>query len=362
MDVKLIDTTLRDGEQETDVSFSPGDRERIIQGLEEAGIRCLEAGVALSGDRRFIRSLAGRNFTALCWCRARETDILAGLSLGTGALHISFPLSPLLLRQMGWDETRLFSTLELIFRRYRGECAYLSLGAMDAFRAEESLLERFVQAAAQMGADMIRLADTPGLADPPEVTRMFSRFPGLESRLEFHGHNDLGLAVANSLAAVQAGAGGVSGTLTGIGERAGNAPLEELALVLSLKAPERLGKGPDLPRLVRAARETAEILKEPVPRRKPLLGDHVFRHESGIHVRGLQADPAAFQAYPPALLGEKTDVLMGTSSGRWVVRLALEREGIPPDDRCLEEILSRIRRRAAEERRSFGLEEIRSFL
>ena len=362
MILKIIDTTLRDGEQEINISFSRREKEQIVETLLASGITHIEAGIPVSGDRSFIRSLNGRGLTAICWCRAVEADIITALTCRTGAIHISFPLSVILQEYTGWTAEKLLGQTKQLISRYKGQCGYLSVGAMDSFRADPTLLKIFTETALTAGADMVRLADTPGFALPEEVRAVFRHLKGMESQLEFHGHNDLGMAAANAITAADCGAGGISGTLYGIGERAGNAPLEEVLLALKLKYKHLLPEDLDLQIVTHAAKMVAQIAGENIPPRKPVCGANVFSHESGIHVKGMMRNPETFQSYPPEMVGAATEFRLGSSSGSSAIMDALKHIGTTYDETKIPELLESVRQRSACEKRSFQFWEIRNFL
>ncbi len=264
------------------------------------------------------------------WCRARDEDIDAAVRCGVDAVHISIPVSEIQLRAMeknqGWAIRRMTETAA----RARTRFEYVSVGAQDASRAAPSFLARCARAAARAGVDRFRLADTVGLWNPFQVYAAVSGLRGLAEgkiALGFHGHNDLGMATANSLAAVQAGAQSVDVTVNGLGERAGNAPLEEVVMALRLTVQKSCRV--DSRRFAALSDLVAQISNRPLPADKPITGSGVFSHESGIHVRGILADRRAYEPFAAESVGHAgTTIVLGKHSGSAAVRQALAEEGV----------------------------------
>jgi homocitrate synthase NifV len=221
------------------------------------------------------------------------------------------------------------------------------VGAQDASRADPSLLVRSARAAQAAGVHRFRLADTVGVWTPLQVHATVSSLRGNVPALPlgFHAHNDLGMATANTLAAIEAGARSVDVTVNGLGERAGNAPLEEVAV--ALKKCLRRPAGVDLSRLVALSRLVSTAAGIAVPATKPVVGEGVFRHESGIHVRGLLEDSRSYEAFSPQEVGAApSSIALGKHSGTAAVRHVLASQGITisPDEAVA--LLAAIRSRA----------------
>lgn len=343
----LNDTTLRDGEQAPGVAFTRKEKIEIAAALAAAGVPEIEAGTPAMGDEEVetIRSIVSLNLPTrvMAWCRMSEDDLMAAVAAGVKIVNVSIPTSDRQLAgKLGKDRAWALGRVAEVVTLARRLGFEVAVGGEDSSRADPDFLCRLAETAKAAGAFRLRLADTLGVLDPFGTYALVRRVAATtDIELEFHAHDDLGLATANTLAAVMGGARHASVTVAGLGERAGNAALEEVAIALRQTARAETGIAPA------ALKPLAELVcgaaARPVPRGKAIVGADVFTHESGIHVSGLLKDRATYEALNPELFGRGHTVVLGKHSGLAAVEKALADEGITVDAVRGRAILDRVR-------------------
>ncbi|MBU1169102.1 MAG: homocitrate synthase [Proteobacteria bacterium] len=359
----LIDTTLRDGEQSPGVSFSPKDKIVIATLLAEAGMDELEAGIPAMGESERRDILALNQLSLPCritsWCRALHKDLEWSADAGAASVHIGFPMSDIHLSVMEKTRESVLGDLSFLVTYARRYFDHVSVGAMDATRASEEFLHLFVTEARTAGAYRVRIADTVGLASPSTTAALIKGLVRIEPNLiyEFHGHNDLGMATANALTAAENGAGALSTTLNGLGERAGNAPTEEV--VAALRFASTLSCNVNPARLTPACRYVAQVTKRPVHKNKPITGREVFDHESGIHGHAQLKNPLSFQPFLPEDVGHHPGrLVLGSHSGTATLTHLLGQAGIAVDRDHAGPLMEDIRRFARQKKAALSADDL----
>ncbi len=333
--VVIFDTTLRDGEQSPGATLNNREKLEIAQQLAQLGVDVIEAGfpIASPGDFEAVREVAtkvkGPVICGLARCLKKDIDVCAEAIAPAGVngrIHVFLATSAI------HRQFKLRKAKEEILRQAREQVAYartlcedVQFSPEDATRTEREFLAQVVQAAIEAGATTINIPDTVGYTVPSEYASLIrylrEQVTGIDGvRIHVHCHNDLGMAVANSLAAVEAGARGVECTLNGIGERAGNCSMEEVVMALRTRA-DLFGDSftnVETRRIYPTCKLAARLMNFPIPRGKPIVGANAFAHESGIHQDGMLKERSTYEIMRPEEIGIEsgTDLVMGKHSGR----------------------------------------------
>ncbi|RJS77537.1 2-isopropylmalate synthase [Candidatus Bathyarchaeota archaeon] len=345
--VRIFDTTLRDGEQTPGVSLTPEEKFEIGVQLDKLGVDVIEAGFpsASEGERKAVRELAHAGLKAeICaLTRAIKSDIDAALSCDVDSIHTFISTSEVQMKyalNMTPEEVleKSFEAVQYI----KDHGVICEFSPMDATRTDFNFLRKVCMTAEEAGADRINIPDTVGIMNPDSMRRLISRLrETLKVPLSVHCHDDFGLAVANSLAGVDGGAAQVHVTVNGLGERAGNAALEEV--VMGLHMIYKLKTGVNTRLLYETSKLVSRLTGVPIQPNKAIVGENAFAHESGIHTKGVVIKPLTFEPISPELVGRRRKLIAGKLAGRHGIRAELREAGIHPTEKQLKEIVKRVK-------------------
>jgi 2-isopropylmalate synthase len=354
--IRIFDTTLRDGEQAPGCGMNLQEKLEVARRLEKLGVDVMEAGFPASspGDLEAVRGIAGviKNCTVAGLCRCVEKDIDAGRDALAGAesprIHVFLATSPIHMEyKLKMSPDQVVERAVSAVRYARKFCADVEFSAEDASRSDPDFVCRVFGAVIAAGAGTLNIPDTVGYAMPDEFGRLVGYIrehtPGSEkARFSVHVHNDLGLAVANSLAAIGNGADQVECTVNGIGERAGNASLEEIVMALRVRRDYlRADTGIDAAQIYAASRLVSQVTGVKVQPNKAIVGDNAFAHEAGIHQHGVLANRATYEIMTPESIGIPANrMVLGKHSGRHALEDRLRDLGFTVDPQTLDRIFA----------------------
>jgi isopropylmalate/homocitrate/citramalate synthase len=353
-EVGFYDTTLRDGEQTVGVVLTPDDKLEIARGLSEAGVERIEAGFprVSADDWEAVRLISEAGLAAEVWgfSRAVRADVEALVELGVAASVIESPISELKLRALGVSRDDMLGRISEAVAYAAGSGIRVAYFGVDSTRAEPDFYDAAYAAAVEAGASEVVVVDTIGVAGPEAVAELVGRtreLLGAQIPIHFHGHNDFGLATANAVAAVRAGARWIHGTLNGMGERAGNANLAEVAL--ALRAVYGVETALDLTRARALADRVRQLSGYELEPWKPLVGENLFRRESGA-VASQFHDPPSIEPYSSELVAAERGIVLGKKSGIDSIRIKAEELGLDVPEERQRKLLEEVKKLGTDKR------------
>jgi homocitrate synthase NifV len=363
VEVKIDDTTLRDGEQTAGVVFSNAEKVRIAKLLDEIGVHQIEAGIpAMGGDeKQAIKAMVDLGLRAdiLCWNRTVVADVQHSVDVGAKSVALSVATSDIHIEhKLKKDRQWVLDSMQesVVFAKEHG--MYVSVNAEDASRSDFDFLVTYAKLAQSEGADRLRFCDTVGMMGPFQTFRIITKLrkacPDLE--IEMHTHNDFGLAVANTLAGIRAGAEWANTTVNGLGERAGNAALEEVVMALKYVANYDVGLVTE--RFREVCDYVARASGRRIPAWKPIVGTNVFAHESGIHADGVLKNPKNYEVFTPEEVGLERQLVIGKHSGTHSIERKFAEFGIVITDEEAKDILAEVRAMSVQLKRSLFSKEL----
>lgn len=361
----INDTTLRDGEQTAGIVFSASEKILIAKMLGETGADEIEAGIPVMGghEKKAIKEIneLGLKAKIVGWNRAKMEDIYSSLDIGLKVIHISIPVSQIhmeykLKKDFQYIKTSLIDILKILNK----EGVQYSVGGEDSSRAEENTIIEIIKIAKEEGAYKYRYSDTVGMLNPLKTFENIKKLTSLfkDIIIEIHTHNDFGMASANSVSALKAGAGSLSGSISGIGERAGNCALEEVIAYFNFIENKKIKF--DLIKAKNLAKLIAKITKRPMPVSKPIFGKNIFYHEAGIHTDGILKNPINYEAYPPEYVGAERKLLIGKHSGSAAIKYKLNKMGLQINNEDVKNILDIVKAESVKLKRCLTDKEVES--
>lgn len=352
----ITDTTLRDGEQSAGVVFSIEEKVQIAKLLDEVGVDQIEVGIPAMDEVEFesIKKIVGLNLNArlIGWNRANTADIDKSIQCGLDSIHIGFPVSDLHIeKRFGKDRTWVLENITKVIQYAKERNLYVSASGEDASRADPAFIIEFAKTIKKAGANRMRISDTVGHFNPLQVYNLIQTIlKEIEIDIEIHTHNDFGMATANVIAAIEAGATHAQGTVMGIGERAGNGRLEEIIMALKNMDEYKNSLSVDTKKLKDLVHTVAKAANREVPSWKAIVGEDIFAHESGIHVHaGLKANEL-FEPFSPEDVSLERKLIVGKHSGTKGLIHQLTQLGVEITEEQAYSLLKEVRRKAMEKK------------
>jgi len=343
----INDTTLRDGEQAPYVAFNTEEKLSIAQGLVACGADELEIGIPAMGikEQGDIKELLSLKLPTrmMSWNRAKMSDLEASLECGIQAVDLSIPISDILIDlKFGGDKSKMLQELERVILEAKKEGLYVCIGGEDSSRGSIEFMKEVISLGHELGADRFRYCDTVGVMTPLRIYEDIKALTSLNLlEIEMHTHNDFGLANANALSGIDAGAQSINTTVIGLGERAGNASFEQISMALKhLYGQKRRCDAFEMRNLATTVANAAGIHLSPTA---PIIGEHIFSHESGIHADGMMKNGSAYEPFDADEVGCIREFPIGKHSGTGTILYHLHNFGIEVEKHTLDNLLPKIR-------------------
>lgn len=331
-EITVYDTTLRDGEQTPGVCLRTPEKLKIAKKLDELGIHQIESGfpVVSNEEKKSVKAIAneGLNAQILALSRTKKTDIDTAIDCDVDGVITFMSTSDLHLKyKIKMTREEILNVCMSSIEHAKDHGLFVAFSAEDATRTDLDFLKKMYKKADEYGADRVHIADTVGAISPYGMDYLVKEIRStIDAQIALHCHNDFGMALANSIAGLLAGANAVSTTVNGIGERAGNTSLEEL--VMALKFIYNVDLGFDISKFCELSKLVESLTHMDIPYNKPIVGKNIFRHESGIHVDAVIEEPLTYEPFLPELIGHQRRIVLGKHSGCRAVRAKLNECGI----------------------------------
>lgn len=364
-DLVLADCTLRESEQQVDANFRPHQKVEIALLLEEMGFRELEIGYPAVSEENvqaasdIVKKLKHSETRTRVVCRGLEKDIDLAKNIGIWGVSVSLGGSDLTrIHRLKWSRERVLDTALRMCEYAKKKGLYVTLSCFDTTRTDLDFLNTILDSVKKEGtADCVRLVDSMGSAMPAAIKWLtgFMRERLGDIPVEIHCHNDFGLALANTLAAMESGAAKLTSTVNGFGERVGNASTDEV--VMALKVFYGIDLGIDTTKLTELSSLVSEITGVPIASNKPIVGKNCFRHESGMVVTGLKTEPFSGEPFAPELVGQTREIMIGKGSGKTSIRWNFEMLGYEPSDEQVDDATAISKKKALEVNRCLTKDE-----
>jgi len=360
--VKIVDTTLRDGEQTAGVVFAKEEKIYIAKLLDEIGVEQIEAGVPVMGgdEKDVIKKIVDCNLNSsiMGWNRAVIKDVKASLDCGVDAVAISISTSDIHIKhKLKTNREKVLIDMTKAVEFAKKNNLYVSVNAEDSSRTERPFLVRFAKEAKNAGADRLRFCDTVGIMNPMETYKAIKYINNIvDIDFEMHTHNDLGMGTANAISGVMAGAEYVGVTVNGLGERAGNAALEEV--MMSLKSSLNIDNNYDFSKLKALCEYVSIASGRELSPWKTIVGKNIFSHESGIHADGAIKNPLTYEIFSPEELGLERKIIIGKHSGTAAIKNKLKKYDINIDKFTASKLLEKVRHTSVSLKRALTEKEL----